>query len=101
VRTRYIVVVEDAEFLEQVTGKLRAEGHEVTAISDPAYDVPPPRASDCLEVTVTRSAANPPGLRMRVTGLPSGEPYAGVLGSFLAEPVSVAALVKALGLFNL
>jgi hypothetical protein len=51
-----------------------------------------------LEVTASRAIGDHPGMRIRVTGLPTGEPYAGVLGSFLAEPVSVEALVKSMAM---
>jgi hypothetical protein len=97
-RSRIIVVPDDSGLLRRLATRLRAEGHEVTAIVNPEYVVPPPLASDCWK---SRSPGRPMILiRMRVTGLPRGEPYAGVLGSFLAEPASIAALMKSLAVFG-
>jgi hypothetical protein len=100
-RARIIIVHDDAKFVTQVAAELRVKGHEVMAISDPTYVVQPPRFLDRLEITTTRATGDQPGIRIRVTGLPSGEPYAGVLGSFIAEPVSVDALMISFALFGL
>ena len=99
-RLRIIVGPDNSGLLQRLATRLRAEGHEVTAIVNPEYVVPPPLASDCLEITITRASDDTPGIRMRVTGFPRGEPYAGVLGSFLAEPASIAALMKSLAVFG-
>jgi hypothetical protein len=94
--TRVVVVHDDRAFLDLLKAALRDSGYDVQAVDDPTFKAGPPHASDKLEITVSRST----GLRIRVTGFQAGQPYAGPLGQFLAEPVKVADVLNALRRFN-
>jgi hypothetical protein len=98
--THVVVVHDDRAFLEALTAALRDGGYEVEGINDPTFKAGPPRASDKLEITLSRSIGAYPGLRIRVTGFPAGQPYAGALGQFLAEPIRVSDVLKALSSFK-
>jgi hypothetical protein len=96
---RVILVHDDPAFLDFLTTALKDAGYDVEAFRDHLTTVPPPGATDRLEITVSRSGPPHPGLRIRVTGFLAGEPYAGPLGQFLAEPVDPQDVVKALQQF--
>jgi hypothetical protein len=98
--TRVVVVHDDRAFLDPLKAALRDSGYDVQAVDDPTFKAGPPHASDKLEIAVSRSAGAYPGLRIRVTGFQAGQPYAGPLGQFLAEPVKVADVLNALRRFN-
>jgi hypothetical protein len=98
--THIIVNHDDQAFFEALADSLRAKGCDVVAGTDPAGPIEAPRITGTLELTVAQSTGSYPGVRIRVTGLPTEGRYAGVLGSFLREPVTVADVVQALGLFN-
>ena len=89
----------DPIFAGSLALALRSEGHEVQTFTDPGFVVPPPQSTDGLEITITQATGRYRGLRIRVTGLPRGEPYAGPLGQFLADPVDVAGAIAAVRSF--
>ena len=94
-----VLVHDDHGFVDLLTAALKNAGYTVDAFDDPAFVVPPPRVMDRLELTITRAAAPHTGLRIRVTGLPAGEPYAGALGQFIAEPATVPDVVRVVARF--
>jgi hypothetical protein len=98
--TRVVVVHDDPAFRDALALALTDAGFAVAAINDPAFEVGPPRGMDQLEITVSRSAGAYPGLRMRVTGFRTSEPYAGPLGQFIAEPARIADVLRALRPFE-
>jgi len=99
-RTRVIVIHDDRAFLDDLTAALGDSGYEVEAINDLTFKAGPPQPSDTLEITLTRSTGRYPGVRIRVTGFPAGQPYAGALGQFLSEPIQVSAVLNALNFFK-
>jgi hypothetical protein len=99
VTARIILVHDDPAFLVPLIAALESAGYEVNVPDVVPTTVPPPRPIDRLEITISRAASDHPGLRIRVTGFPVGEPYAGALGQFLAEPVGVQDVIQALRLF--
>jgi len=98
--TRIIVLHDDREFVEALADSLRANGCDVVTSTDPSATVGPPQVGSTLEITVSQSKGRHPGLRIRVTGLPMHGQYAGMLGHFLGEPVTVADVVTALARFR-
>jgi hypothetical protein len=98
--TRVIVIHDEPAFRDALAAALRDAGYEVVAIDDPAFVVSPPRGANQLEITISHGKGAFPGLRIRVTGFLTGEPYAGPLGQFLGEPVKVADVVRALRPFE-
>jgi len=98
--THVIVVHNDRTFLDGVTSALESAGYIVKAFDDPEFVLGPPRVQENLELTITRAAAPHAGLRVRVTGLPAGEPYAGALGQFIQDPATVADVLRAVARFG-
>ena len=96
---RVVVVHDDRAFLDPLAVALKDAGYEVEALQASDFTAEPPRRTKLLEITVSRATGNHAGLRLRVTGLPA-EPYAGILGDFLADPVSVAGVVNAMTRFQ-
>jgi hypothetical protein len=98
--TRVVVVHDDPVFRDDLAAALKDAGYEVVAVDDPAFVVGPPRGADQLEITISRAKGAYPGLRIRVTGYRTSEPYAGPLGQFIAEPVRIEDVVRALRPFE-
>ena len=96
---RITLAHEDIAFAERLATALRAEGHEVVRVGDENLAVPPPQATDGIEIAITQAAGRYPGLRIRLTGFPKDKPYAGALGQLLAEPVDVERASAAVRLF--
>jgi hypothetical protein len=86
----------DAIFAGSLAKALRSEGHEVLTVTDTANTVPPPQSTGTLELTITQAAGRHRGARIRVPGLPRDKPYAGVLGLFLADPIEVSDVMRAM-----
>jgi hypothetical protein len=87
------VAHDDPSFARALAGALEAAGYEVQPPVNPIALPDPPRASDELEVMVSQSTGKYPGIRIRITGLPPVG-YAGSLGQFIAEPVSIAVVLE-------
>jgi len=96
---RFTLVHADPMFCEALALALRAQGHKVLTITDPDFNVPPPRRADVLEIAVTQATGEHKGVRIRVTGIPTEGPYAGALGQFLADPVDIATAMEAIKMF--
>jgi hypothetical protein len=97
---RIVVVHDDHAFLDLITAALRDAGHEVEAHLDQAFEVFPPKASDRLELTIYQAKGSYRGMRIRVTGLPVSQSYAGALGLHLAEPATVSDVMDAVRRFG-
>lgn len=97
---RIIVVHDDPAFVEALSGTLRAKGCDVVTGADPDATIPPPQIGRTLELTISQSKKRYRGVRIRVTGLPGHGAYAGALGSFLGEPVTVADVIETLARFD-
>ena len=98
---RVVVVHDDQAFRDDLVAALKEAGYEVVvAVDDPAFVVGPPRNADQLEITISRGKGAYPGLRIRLTGFRTSEPYAGALGQLLAEPVQIADVLRALRPFE-
>jgi hypothetical protein len=98
--TRVRGVHDEPAFRDALAAALRDAGYEVVAIDDPAFVVGPPRDADQLEITISRRKGAYPGLRIRLTGFRTSEPYAGPLGQLLAEPAQIADILQALRPFE-
>jgi hypothetical protein len=98
--TRVVVVHDDPAFLDPLVAALTDAGYEVAAVDDPAFRPGPPRGADQLEFTISRATGAYPGLRIRPTGFQTGQPHAGPLAQFLAEPVTVPDVLQALRHFG-
>ena len=98
--TRIIVNHDDPAFVQPLTDLLRAKGCDVVTGIDPVETTRSPRIAGTLEITISQSKRQHPGVRIRVTGLPSHGDYAGMLGNFLGEPITVAGVMAALARFN-
>jgi|ERR1700677_1213005 len=96
---RVVLVHDDRAFLDLLTTALKEAGYEAVSFETSSFTMPPPQSSDMLEITISRATGKYLGLRLRVTGLPAGQPYAGSLGQFLAEPVAVADVCEAVRRF--
>jgi hypothetical protein len=94
--TRVTVAPADHAFLDTLTVALGDAGYKVEAINDPSLKASRLQASDKLEITISRSTGAYPGVRIRATGFPAGQPFAGPLGQFLAEPLQVSAVLNAM-----
>jgi hypothetical protein len=80
--TRIIVLHDDGEFVEALADTLRADGCDVVIGADPNAKVPAPRIAGALELTASQSKGRYPGVRIRVTGLPTDGRYVGMPGHF-------------------
>jgi hypothetical protein len=96
---RIVLVHDDRAFLDLLTAALKEAGYEVVSFETSFFTMPPPQSSDMLEITISRATGKYHGVRLRVTGLPAGQPYAGSLGQFLAEPVTVVDVFEAVRRF--
>jgi hypothetical protein len=96
---RIIVRHDDPAFLVPLVAALEDAGYEVQADHDVTASIPPPRATDKLEITISRGGQRYRGLRIRVTGFHAGTPYAGPLGQFLTEPIQIQDVVRAVRSF--
>ena len=96
---RITLAHEDTVFADRLADALRAKGHEIVRVASQGFLAPPPQASEKLEIAITQVTGRYPGLRIRLTGFPSGKPYAGALDQFLADPVDVGRTMAVLKLF--
>ena len=98
---RLILIHEDQTIREALAAVLRAEGHYVTEFDELTIPVDAPRPANTIEVALFRAKGERPRIRLRITGFPRDQPYAGPLGSFVPEPVTVGAVLSALRLMLL
>jgi hypothetical protein len=98
--TRIVVNHDDPAFVEALADTLRANGCDVVTGTDPPATVGPPQVASALEISVSQSKGRHRGIRIGVTKLPMHGQYAGMLGHFLGEPVTVADVVEALARFR-
>jgi hypothetical protein len=85
---------------DQFASVLKDAGYDVESQVDPSFDDRPPRPSDKLEITITRSTGSQPGARLRITGFRADAPDHKAIGIFLADPVEAADLVRAIKTFE-
>ena len=93
----FTLIHDDPAFLEELSDRLRVEGHEVWAINDKNVAIPIARASGALELVISREDGPRPGIWITAIGLSPG--YTGPLVKFLVQPVSVADVLAALTAF--
>jgi DNA-binding NtrC family response regulator len=106
-----VVVHDEPEFFDQLTGALSLAGYDVVAFVDPMTALDALDASLLIEVLVTRvrfavgkingvalarmARSKRPGIRVLFTALPEYAEYADGLGKFMPMPVSVPNVVDA------
>src|SRR6476620_180275 len=95
IAARITLAQSDPLFADALAERLRAEGHEVVVIDNPAQKVEPSGSADVLELVITQARGRYPGVRLRVLKPANGEQYTSVFGQFLADPVDVERVVLA------
>ena len=99
VPTHIVLIHDDPAFSDDLTACLRPKCQEVRVFDDLTITLPVPHVSNALELAIVRPAEAKGGLRIKVIGIPTGEPYTGPLIRYLVDPISVADVMDALTAF--